>query len=433
MAAQKVLKISTLLFSEIRFRRVNFLLGSISIAAAVLVLFVAGMHITSEKRNANLRAIEKEEQMRLAMENVKQKYRHITRSLGYTIRVLPPGQKAVDFYDRGFSIRTSPEKTAALTASLPGAIRMIVPVLRRKIFHKQFQRQVLVCGVGKPLFGPSNKTANSSLPPSLRQVPKGTALIGYELQSLLKSKRFSQRGFHMMGNSFKTVYDSCQQGSIDDITIWLDLGDAQKIFNCPGQISETWVWGNLTPSFSNKNLAEKIKTNMPAFTVIEVSRDALLQVRAQIAAQQTASEAITLERKSQNRMMRQRNRLYLSAAGAVLMLTLLWSLLLTINNVVQRTHETGLYHALGFSHTQIFILLSGRTLCMGLTGTAAGSLSALLIASLFSLNITAKELVISITLTSVIMPGINMLLGAVPIIRTLRLQPSTILAEEIKG
>jgi len=417
-----------LLISEIRFRKMNFLLGSLSLCLALSVLLISLFFIRQENRNAAQRAQKFRLHKEAAMNKMVKDYKRIAEELNYTIRILPPGQKAVDFYDKGFSSQTMPsDLTDKISALVPRKIRFCVPVLRMKVFHPLFKQQILICGVGKPY----STVSTEHIPRALVQLNPGEAALGYELHRQLND--IQKKTFTYNKRSFNVTNTIKQQGSVDDITLWLSLEDAQSLFEKPHEISELWIWGNLDPHFSNTHLKDRLSEQLPKHEIIEVSRRALLQIRAQETAQKAALDAMKQEQHSQLKIMKKRRAMVVGVSLIIIIMTLIWCVMLITTNVTQRIHEIAMLHAIGFSKGVLAMQLLLRIVLMSFTAVPGSSI--ILFLYLFQSGVSASiaELTVALLGAGAGVPIVTAILGIAPILHTLQFNPSAALADELGG
>jgi len=242
------MNIPRLIVRELLFRRWNALLSLVSIAAAVACLLGALVTLRTYDRRAETELAAREAALHEQMARMEDNYRKITKNMGFNILVLPRDQNLTDFYSENFADKLMPAEYAQRLAAATNvaSIRHVLPMLQQKLEWPEQRRKVLLIGVqGRMTY--ALKAGGEE--PLVKPVPPGTAALGYELHHSLGLTNQSEIVF--MGRRLKVSAVHPERGTIDDITLWVDLPLAQALLGRTNQISCIVAlececgWGNL--------------------------------------------------------------------------------------------------------------------------------------------------------------------------------------------
>ena len=160
------MKISLLVIKEIKRRKLNFLLGLLSVVFAVASVTGAltMLNIHDINRDKLISAKEKETRERLAI--LQDDYRKITKKLGFNLLILPEDQNLIDLYADDFAAKHMPESYVdSLANSRSVFIRHLLPSLQEKITWPEKHRTIILTGIRGEV-------------PFLHKDPKEPMLIG---------------------------------------------------------------------------------------------------------------------------------------------------------------------------------------------------------------------------------------------------------------
>ncbi|MBC8183783.1 ABC transporter permease, partial [candidate division KSB1 bacterium] len=188
-----------LILKEILHRKLNFLLSLLAIMATVA--FFVSFFTTGEAS--------KRETIRL------------TRDMGFNLRIIPKETNMDRFWMLGFSEKTMPEE-----------------YVNRFMAHKDFSYAHLTATLQKPIIWNNKQAILIGIAPELEpsgkqksfmsfKIEPGSVYIGYELAKSLRLQ--NNQEIDILGNNFKIVKCLNETGSNDDISIYAQLPDVQKI------------------------------------------------------------------------------------------------------------------------------------------------------------------------------------------------------------
>ena len=402
-----------LILREIRYRNGNFLLSvlAILVAAACAVAAISLLDrydLRTEQRateqEAQLvslldrydriteqRAAELEAQLHIRMAALEDDYRKIALGLGFNLVILPKDQNLADFYAEDYATKLMPEAYAErLVKSRVASINHVLPILQQKVQWTEQQRTVQLFGTRGEiaLLGKGKKAA------LLEPVAEGHVVLGYEIHRSLKLKVGDTIPFQ--GHSLVVSALQPQRGNQDDITLWINLREAQQILGKEGKINAIQALECTCAVDRLGQVREEVGRVLPDTQVIEFSSQALARAEARNRAAAEASEAIQREQAGRAEARertaaeageaiqheqagraaaaRQRERLFAVLAPLVIGACAVWAGLLALGNVRSRSSEIGILRALGVPTGRVLAILLIRAALIGLVGASIGFL-----------------------------------------------------------
>ncbi len=361
--------IPRLVFRELLYRKWTTLLSVISVAAAVACLLGAMVVLRTFDRRNEAELAAKEKALADQMAKMEDSYRKITKKMGFNVLILPHDQNISDFYAENFADKLMPAEYALRLAAATNvaSIRHVLPMLEQKMEWPEQRRKVLLIGVqGKMSY--AMKAGGEE--PLVKPVQSGTAALGYELHHSLGLTNQSEIVF--MGHKLKVSAVHPERGTIDDITMWVDLPLAQSLLGHPEQISCIVAlececgWGNLPL------VRQEIMTILPDTQVLELAGKALARAEARQEAGRNAQEAVDRERKSRAEQRRQREERAAVLVPLVLVACALWIGLLAWINMRERRVEIGILRALGLRQVHIAMVFLAKAVFLGILGAVIG-------------------------------------------------------------
>ena len=409
------MKISHLVFQEIAHRKLGFLIGLVSVAAAVAclvggytVLEAGDRHtetyladqqqqleerLDQQQQELNEELGRHEEAVRKAGKELEDEMRKITKGLGFNILILSEDQDLGDFHAVGTPTTTMPEEyVKRLANSRIVVINHLLPIVTRKLTWPETNRTIILTGTrGEvPLLHRKLKKPLQDL------VPKGTIVLGHQLHTSLGLVPGDET--KLMGKTFEvtTCYD--ERGSQDDITAWINLAEAQELLKMQNLVNAILALEcNCATADRLAEIRKEIEGILPGTTVIEKGKPALARAEARNKAKQQAVaalnrqqlEATTLikqeeaagrkavddEKRKLKALKKHRQDLAAVLGGLAILGGAVWIGLLTLGNVRQRRHEIGILRAIGVGSRQVLVLFLSKALLLGLAGAVVGYLA----------------------------------------------------------
>ncbi len=341
------MRLPRLVIREIGYRRLNFVLALLSVVVAVGCL----VGVLTVLRGHDIRTA-------ATMAKLEDDIRKEMKRLGFNVRILPKGQNLEDLYARDYASKFMPEEYVhKLANSKIMTIRHLLPSLRQKIeWPEQNGRVVILVGVrGEvPLI---HRTPKS---PILHPVPPGSVVVGYLLHKglgLLQGQTIT-----LMGRRFQVSKLQPQTGTKDDITLWVNLEEAQALLGKKGLINEIMALKcHCAGGTPITKVREEIQRILPDTQVVEFASTALARARARDAAAAAAAQS-----------RRQLERFASWLVPLVLVASMVWVGFLAFTNVRERLPEIGVMRAIGLRSSQVFLLFISRAIILGFAGAVVG-------------------------------------------------------------
>jgi putative ABC transport system permease protein len=369
---------------EIAYRKLNFLLGlaGISAAIALLVGVLTGLQFHAVRSDELVSR--KEAETKAVMATLRRDLKKSMQRLGYNAIVLPKDQSLGDWYAEDFAANTMPEAQAAQLAGTRELVDRYLPQLRQKLTWEEQQWTILVVGVGRERILDTSVCEGA---PLARTIPRGSCVVGYELHTALGLKTGQETA--ILGRVFRI--EKCEQelGTKDDISIWMDLADAQELLNKPNAINEILivehlsVWGNLT------EVRRRTAGVLPDCQVVEIASETLSRAHARIKVAEEAQASVEQEREKRARLQAERRRATTKLVPLGFLACAVWIGFLMVLNVRERAPEIGVLRAIGFRAGDVRLLVLSKACLLGLVGGLAGFALGTAVASLLEVQTQA--------------------------------------------
>jgi putative ABC transport system permease protein len=416
-----------LVFKEIRRRRLNFLSGLLSVIIAIAVLISAATSLSIHDYETQKIIREKELETAQRMKDLENDFRVIMKKLGFNLLILPEGQNLADLYADDFASKYMPEAYVnRLAKSKIMTIRHLLPSLQQRIFWKKGKRQVILIGTrGEVPF-----LHRDQKEPILVPVPKGAVVVGFELH---KSNNLTVGDkIKIRGVDFTITQCNEERGNKDDITLWIDLKQAQSILKRIGQINAILALKCHCAGNEISQIRAEVSGILPGTQVIEEASKVVTRAEARDRAAREASEAIESEKVHRQEIRNEQERFAAIYVPSIMGLSVLWIALLFMSNVRERQSEIGILRAIGLKASKILSLFLIKAVVMGLLGAILGILAGLMISLLFrNVDFSVAYLNWQIILLAVALaPLISLLASWIPAFMASQQDPALILSQE---
>src|SRR5439155_26545051 len=221
-----------LVFREIVYRKLPFALGLLSVAVAVGCLAAVWTFLGLYDARTEQLVAEREGQTVEDMRRLEDDYRKITKDLGYNLRIFHKDQDAGQFHRNPFATAYLPDDYAdRLARARVLTVNHLLPILHEYVIWQELGQSVHVVGTrGEiPIVGADKKK------PLVEAVPRGKIVVGSDVQKQMGVKPGDSVQFR--GRSFSVKQVHTPRGSDEDITVWLNLADAQELLGKKGKIN----------------------------------------------------------------------------------------------------------------------------------------------------------------------------------------------------
>ena len=358
-----------LVLREVLHRKLSFALGVISASLAVAAL-VAELSILRkhDARTGQILAA-KEAETRQQMAKLEDDYRKLMLKMGFNVLILPKNQNLGDLYADDFASNYMPEEYATrLAKSRVATINHVLPSLQQKVKWPERERTVLLMGVRGEVYIQSQQQK-----PLLETVAPGTMILGYELARNLTLKAGDKTRF--MAREFAVAKVNPERGNKDDITLWINLPEAQELLGKPGLINGILALDCTCDTVDRLGrIRPEIARILPDTQVIEYASQALTRAEARQRAAVEARASLQREKEGRDKLRAEREAFGAVLVPLVILGSSIWIGLLALANVRDRRGEIGLLRALGLQTHQILTVILGKAVVIGLAGGCVGYL-----------------------------------------------------------
>lgn len=417
---------------EIFHRKLNFGLCLLSIIIAIgsLIGTLVLLKVYDLKTDEILRT--KQQETEKQMVKLQDEIRKSMLKLGFNIVILPKDQNVSDWYANDYASKYMPEEyIAKLAESKFMTIKHLLPILRQKIKWPETKRTILIIGT----LGEVTNLEEESLKPLVQPIPEGEIVLGYEIQQSLNLKVGDT--VKLLDNKFIVSKCHKERGNKDDITVWLNLKDAQKILNKNGLINEILA---LECGCELSNLP-KVRTEVNKLLadtqVIELVSKALTRAETKFNVAQKAKMSIIREKQNREKLKKEHKQ-FISILIPIIMLScIIWISFLIFSNVKDRKTEIGILRAIGFSAKQILFIFLIKAIIMGIIGGIIGFVLGFVTGSYLGINlqkISSNMLLLFelkfLLLSIILAPILACIASWIPSINAIHQDPAKIIREE---
>jgi putative ABC transport system permease protein len=378
-----------LIVREILYRKLSFGLAVLAVLVAVGSLVAVRtvlerhdaetQHIVAQKEEETGREVERRKaETRDRMRQLEDDTRKIMLKLGFNVLILPRDQNVSDLYAQDYASKYMPEEyVQRLAQSKIATINHLLPSLQQKVFWEERQRLIILIGTrGEvPILHADPKK------PLLDAVPPGTMVVGHELHRSLNLKKGDR--VVLQGRDFTVHKLQPARGNADDITIWINLAEAQEMLDKKGLINGILALECNCEADRLDKIRAEIQAILPDTQVIEKASEALTRAEARNRAAKEAQETLVLavaaaradvdrEKLGRAQLRREQEAFAAWLLPLVTVGCVVWIGLLTLGNVRDRAVEIGILRALGLRRRQVFTLFMGKAVLVGLLGAVLG-------------------------------------------------------------
>jgi putative ABC transport system permease protein len=426
------MKLRHLIIREIVHRRLGFLLALVAVIFAVGCLMGSMILLARFDLSTETLIAAKQADIEQQVRTMNDEFRKITKRMGFNVLILPQDQSLNDFYAENYADKTMPESYAQTLANTPDVvtIRHLLPMLQAKIEWPEQKRKILLIGVKgeMPWAHRGNKDPLQDL------VGPGKVAVGYELHQSLSLEQGGS--ITLMGQSFEVTALHEDKGTIDDITLWIDLKEAQQMLGLEGKISAMTAlecqcaWADLP------KVRKEIQAILPDTQVIELAGKALARAEARNEAAENAKLLLAREIESRDQMRAQREGLFSLIIPLVIGACAIVIGILAFLNVRERRIEIGILRSLGLHTKHILVVFLGKALILGAAGAILGIIITLSLYRVLTPASAPGQAVLALvsvrTLAAVLLltPVVTLLASWLPAMVAAQQDPAAILSEE---
>ncbi|MEO2036745.1 MAG: FtsX-like permease family protein [Planctomycetaceae bacterium] len=446
-----------LVVREIKHRRLNFAMGLLSVAVAVASVvgaetlltadrIMTGRLLSAKEAEVEKSVAEKQAAVQQAGKELQDMIRKQMLGLGFNVLILPASQSLSEIHLNGSMSETMPENYVdKLAKSKIVTVNHLLPSVTRRIHWEEQDREVVVVGTR----GEVPIQHRGMKKPLLDEVAEGKMVVGHEIHRQLKLKKGDPVQFKGREFTVSKLHD--ERGSVDDVTVWINLGEAQELLGMQNQINAILALECDCSGDRISQIRTEIAEILPGTQVIERYSQALARAESRAKAKESAEAALRQAEESgvEQMALEQRSRQDLEDrhagfAAILVPLVILGSIvtigLLALANSRQRCQEIGILRAIGLSTRQlmsVFLIKAAAVgLLGGLAGVAAGLTIGRLLGSAQSGGTSWNELFASVNLPIMILAAplsalfLSGLASWLPALFAARQDPAVILQRE---
>ncbi len=365
-----------LVASEIKFRKLGFFIGVISVAVAIGSLVGAITLLRAHDACTELLLAEKAAATRAEMDRMEDDYRRIMKQLGHNVMILHAGQSLAALRAGGCPDTDMPEEyVEKLARSSITTLNHLLPVLQGKYVWPEYGLEVILRGTpGQvPVYHRKRfltADGRAYLDPIVEAVPEKALNIGGGVARELGLRAGDNVVFN--GGKFRVHQVLALQGNQDDLAVWCSLERAQAWLAMSGRINVIFALECICHASTLGKITEEVGRILPDVQIVEFS--SLVTVRADARERAAAVSRETLENERAHKQKLGAERRKFAALLVPLLLTAsgVWVFFLILGNVRERRAEIGILRALGVRSARIYGIFMIKAALIGLLGALAG-------------------------------------------------------------
>jgi len=420
---------------EIAYRRLNFGLAVLAVLVAVGCLVAELTLLRAHEVRAERLSDAQDARTRRMVGRLADDYRVITKQLGYNVLVLPARQDLGRFYLEGYATETMPEEYARrLAESRLVTVQHLLPSLQEKMEWPERKFPIVLVGTR----GEAPQGRRDPKDPIQPPVAKGTMVVGH-----VAARRLGLapgQAAALLGRTFSVAKVHPPRGNEDDVTVWIDLAEAQALLGKAGRINAILALSCLCAEATPEGIRREITTVLDNnVQVLELTPQAATRRAARLRAAEHADEAVAAQAAGHEQLRLVREALAAWIIPLVVVGATVWVGALAFGNVRDRGGEIGILRAVGWRARQILAVFLAKAVLVGLAGGAAGYAAGFAVAAAWDAREAAAGdgvgmaalfgpwLMVASVLAA---PVLAALAGLVPALLAARQDPAVVLREE---
>jgi ABC-type lipoprotein release transport system permease subunit len=190
-------------------------------------------------------------------------------------------------------------------------------------------------------------------------VPPRSMVVGYRLHKSLGLKANDR--VTLLGAEFTVSKLHEERGDKDDITVWINLDEAQRLLKKEGLINEIMALKCQCAGVGMEKVRQELERFLPETQAVELATRSLARAEQRDAAAAAARRAIEAEERFASWLV-----------PLVAFAATVWVGFLALSNVRERLAEIGILRAIGLRSADIFLLFLCKAVLIGLVGALAG-------------------------------------------------------------
>lgn len=360
------MKLSRLLTAEIKFRPLTSLVACLAvwIAAACVSTALITLKDYDQQTDSEIHALQERAHERMAA--LENEARIFAKSLGFNIFVYNSRQDLGKFHSTDTSDHfLTMQQANKLAESDFEFLNHLLPILREKYEWKEYSKSVIIGGIQGEIYIKQQWQEPMEIELLTREVH-----LGYSISSELSIR--TGDSVQIGGNSFKVTHVRQRLGTKDDITIFMNLGDAQHLLNRPGLISGILALSCNCAAGEIDPIINGVREIIPGSDVVEFTIRAQARAQARKVIAETAANELKDIQSSRGKIRKTLSSLSLLLSGIMTIVSVFLLLFLYGSNVRERRSEVAILKALGVSEASIHSLFMAKALILAFAGSIIG-------------------------------------------------------------
>jgi hypothetical protein len=226
---------------------------------------------------------------------------------------------------------------------------------------------VIVVGVGAEHV---LDTSVCSSDPLVDTIGSGGCVLGYELHAAWDLHVGDV--IAVQGTEFTIEKCERELGTKEDITLRLNLADAQQLLGLPGKINELLIVEHLSVWGRLEEVQRRVSEVLPECQVVELASETLSRAHARIKVAEESQAAIRREQERRSALQAERRGIVRAFVPVGVLVCVIWVTIQMVLNVRERTGEIGVLMAQGFRAGAVRLLVLSKAALQGLVGGVVG-------------------------------------------------------------
>ncbi len=428
-----------LIFQEILYRKVGFLLGLLSVVAAMTAWIGAPVLLRAHDRQTDLIMTERARATQEEMHRMEDDYRLIMRDLGYNVMIVSEDQDLSRLRSLGHPEVTMPfEYVERLGTGGIETLNHLLPVLQERVQWPEHDLEIILSGTPGQIpvshrlrFLTPDGTAYHN--PIMESIPKGELVLGHNVAQRLGLNAGDETV--LMGDTFRIRAVNRAEGTSDDIAVWCHLDWMQQQLDMPGRINLILALECICEADALGRITADVNRILPDVQVMEFSSLVKARALARNRAADAHRTAMDAEREHRREVAEAYRRFTSIMSPLVVLVAAAWLVFLFLGNVRERTIEIGVLRAIGVGEHTILSVFLFKSLIMGLIGALLGFFAGHALGAWWvEMNLFSREFVDlihfrTLWIALVAAPALCMLAAWFPAVSAIRRDPARILCE----
>ena len=355
-----------LILSELKYRYLGSFMASAAVAVAVISVTASLYLLQDFDTKTEGRVAELQDRSQERMDALENEARVFAKSLGFNIFIYHEKQELATFYANDTNTHyLTTDDTRRLAKANFALLNHHLPFLRHRYPLPAFGGEVIIAGLEGEIY-----IKRKFQQPLEVRIESGQVQLGHSVAT--KLGKAPGDSMQIDGKDYAVTHVRGQLGTKDDLMLFMNLGDAQRLLKRPGMVSGIMALscncaaGNLAP------IREGVRSAVPTAEVVELAVRARARQRARESIRTAAEEEIGDILSTRNELREQLSRfstliVYTVVGACSLLLFFLYS-----HNVKERRHEIAILRTLGVRTWAVYLVFTAKSLFLASVGALTG-------------------------------------------------------------